>query len=487
MAQVAAAGAAVPVAVPAGNPTPLQTVLDWIGFNQAAVRNALEAELTDLESMKGLTYKDVRDLRDSFASRTRNEGKIYFGINRTKRLQSLIDYVQDQERINKPIDITTYANAAEFVEALNVSKERAEVRANDEESMEARAKEASPGKLTGEQVWDKWEQLLVNMLSILIGVQGVPLLYVIREVEDPPEDAVYDNFTEMCIARCPLTGPKFEADARKVHQIIVSYCTGENAEQWIKSRRHNGREDMKALRDHYQGEGNQTRRIGDAERMRDSLHYKSEAAMPFSTFLSKCQKMFNLFEQTNEAYVEAAKIRFLFDKISNTELRPAVESLRAQISVAADSHTFASASNHLAALVKPRNARALSAVATAELPPEIVKNGKINTGYYGNWNSLSPECKQLVTAERERLGISKSNKNGGGKGRGNDTKKIKKLKRQVSKLRSKVATIKKSQKESDDDEDGSSEEDDNGNAGDQFGGRNEKEKRKPKKRKKDKH
>ena len=78
-------------------------------------------------------------------------------------------------------------------------------------------------------------------------------------MEDPPDDAKYNNFNEQSIACCPLEGLEFESNARKVHQIILSFATGENAEQWIKTiaRQQKRRSDIVALRGHYyQGKGN---------------------------------------------------------------------------------------------------------------------------------------------------------------------------------------------------------------------------------------
>ena len=470
---MAAAVAPAVAAAAAAPPTDLQIVLGWIGFrvNQVA---AVEAELVDLQAVKGLTHKDIKDMRDGFSARTQAEGRMHFGMTRTKRLQNLVDYVLDMERSNTDIDLTIYPNGPAFIQELDRSHARALIRKSDEDTMEARAKEAAPGKLTSEATWDKWEALLTNMLSILIGVNGIPLVYVIREVEDPPDDAVYDTFVARCIARCRLTGPKFEADARKVHHIIMSCVIGENAEQWIRSLKkyEDGRRDMQALRAHYQGEGNQTRRIGDADRLRDTLHYKGEASLPFVTFLSKCQKMFNLYEQTSEPMTEAGKIRFLFDKTINTDLRPAVEALKSQISLNPDAYTFASASNHLTAQVKPRNStRGLSALTTEQIPAEIMKNGKIHTGFYKNWASLSQEARKMVIAERERLGTK------GGKGKKKDLQsKVKSLTKALEQQKSQIAALKRANDETSDNDDGESEA-----AGDAFGGRNEKKRKKTKK------
>ena len=79
--------------------------------------------------------------------------------------------------------------------------------------------------MTSEKEWEKWETRLINQLSILHGVLEVLLVYIIREETDPEKDTIFETFTEECIARCPLKGPFYEADARTVHQLIESYRT----------------------------------------------------------------------------------------------------------------------------------------------------------------------------------------------------------------------------------------------------------------------
>ena len=45
-----------------------------------------------------------------------------------------------------------------------------------------------------------------------------------------------------------------------------------------------GRISMKELRNHFSGEGNYTRNISKAEKLRDPLHYKNERSMEFELF-----------------------------------------------------------------------------------------------------------------------------------------------------------------------------------------------------------
>ena len=98
-------------------------------------------------------------------------------------------------------------------------------------------KTASPGKLKDGRKWDQWYPALENMLGLLIGVMEVPLLYIIRTKETPDEGIVYDTFVEGCIARAPLAGAAFEADARQVHQLVQSLVQGEEAEEWIRKNK----------------------------------------------------------------------------------------------------------------------------------------------------------------------------------------------------------------------------------------------------------
>ena len=58
---------------------------------------------------------------------------------------------------------------------------------------------------------------------------------------------------------------------------------------------------MEALRSQIGGEGNTSRRIAQAERYRDTLHYKHEKSMSFSTFLDNMQKILIIFEIENKS------------------------------------------------------------------------------------------------------------------------------------------------------------------------------------------
>ena len=281
-----------------------------IGFVNLGVRQRLRDEgLASFDDLKSLTEKDIRDVAETFGQRTANDGRFIFGIRRTRLLIGLVHWVQDFGRIGETPNMTVYINDPDgFCNALDTALDRARVRKIELDQCDTVSKAADPGKFKDERKWPEWA--FTNYLSTIPGVNGVPLSYVLRMEATPDPNEIYQSFNEQAIACCPLTGASFQADARKVHQLLKSFLQSESGEQWIKSisRKQNGREDMIALRNHYSGEGNTSRRIAIAEKTRDTLHYKSERAMPFSSFLDKLQKMFNIFDEEKESISESANM-----------------------------------------------------------------------------------------------------------------------------------------------------------------------------------
>ena len=89
----------------------------------------------------------------------------------------------------------------------------------------------------------------------------------------------------------------------------------------------NGHIDIYALRAHYQGEGNTTQRIAEAECLRDSLNYLNECGLSFASYLSKMQQMFTLFDENKEPYSNAMKLWFLYDTINHPQMMTTVSTL----------------------------------------------------------------------------------------------------------------------------------------------------------------
>ena len=456
---------------------PMDTALQWIGFDVAVTRDRLRAEGFDsFDDLKSMKEKDIRDLAESYGRRTVGDGRFIFGVRRIRYLIGFVHWVQDFGRIGGTPSLDEFNGDPDaFRTALDVASDRADVRKIEKEQSDTVSKAADPGKFKDERKWPEWEPAFVNYLSTLHGVSGVPLSYVVREQETADGATLYESFNERAIACAPLDGAVFQADARKVHQLLKSFLQTETAEQWIKplARKQSGRADMKALRDHYSGEGNTSRRIAVAERIRDTLHYKSERAMQFSSFLDKLQKMFNIFEEEGEEITEQAKVRMLLKKVEHPQLQDSIGALRVRATM--DGISFTKCANHLSAQVSElpdqQSARKIAGTGSdrkrktgndikrirgggnaengAKRKGIHMPDGSVWTEFYSDWDQLSKEDRQMVIETRQK------NKAKGGRGRQvsdvtSSASKLKKIKSQMSELKRALAAIQTKQSSADD-------------------------------------
>ena len=242
---------------------------------------------------------------ESFSKHSPAANHIIFGMQRIKWLISLMHWAQDHQLCSEDPDLDDIANTDEFKEALLVWAQPASLQKTDAEQVDTISKAMDPGKFNDKKKWpDFW----------------VPLSYVVRENASPGHETSYGNdFIACSIACAPLDDASFQANARNVHKLLTSFLVTDSAEQWIKdlAPHVNGRRDMEALNNHYGGEGNASRRIATAEKLHESLHYKSERSLPFNTFLDRMQKMFNIFKEEEEQLTENAKVRELFKRVQH--------------------------------------------------------------------------------------------------------------------------------------------------------------------------
>ena len=107
---------------------------------------------------------------------------------------------------------------------------------------------------------------------------------------------------------------------------------------------------MQVLHDQFSGKGNFTRRIVEAERMKKYLHYKNERSLSFEIFLTKCQKILNIYNKEGEPMLEDTKLRFLFNCTQHASLQVQLEALKANITTR-NTVTYTTAANHLTTAV----------------------------------------------------------------------------------------------------------------------------------------
>jgi hypothetical protein len=184
---VIAPAAGAPLIVPAVG-APLEGVdylLDVVGFHDPAERMRLmEAGLANYEDFRYLVKNDIRDMAEEFSKRTVANGRMTFGLGCTKKLTGLMHWIQDCFRCNDYPDHTDFDE-----DALAEAQSCAQIRKSDLELVNTNTKAANPGKFKDERKWPKCSKAFVNLLSVIPGVSGIPLAYIIHDEEEPDDEA----------------------------------------------------------------------------------------------------------------------------------------------------------------------------------------------------------------------------------------------------------------------------------------------------------
>ena len=128
--------------------------LTWISFNTIASRDVLQIEIKQFDDMLELTEKDISDLEYSYSKRTAADGRLIFGLQNTKRLNSMIHWVQDFDRVSETPNIDNLYEAS-FRAALGVATQRSTIHKQEEKDASSVSSEASPSKLKDNRKWNR--------------------------------------------------------------------------------------------------------------------------------------------------------------------------------------------------------------------------------------------------------------------------------------------------------------------------------------------
>ena len=163
--------AAIAYAVVAGNDVAVEGLdeqetiaqsLAWVGFTIENQRQRLMDESMGIfQEIRLLDSDDIDAMAKDYASRPAANGKMTFGMNRTKRLKAFVYWVQDFHRISTTPTVTGLNEAAFRADLLKASI-RAEVRVNLHKQTKTAAEAASPGPLESERKWKQWEERFIN-------------------------------------------------------------------------------------------------------------------------------------------------------------------------------------------------------------------------------------------------------------------------------------------------------------------------------------
>ena len=130
----------------------IKKILQWIGFDIEEQSNRIYDDSVDCFSdIRMFTEKDISDLSTDFDRSTHANGKIHFGMRRTKQMKVPLHWVQDFYRISG--DITIFEiNEVMFIKQLDTSMYRVDIIKNVTDKSNTKAKENSPNPLESEKI-----------------------------------------------------------------------------------------------------------------------------------------------------------------------------------------------------------------------------------------------------------------------------------------------------------------------------------------------
>ena len=309
-------------------------ILTHLGISTPAHRAIIKEDLLPapdgLSNLVNETEEGINDM--CMAYNRAGDPAVRFKVSRTaiKRLVSLMHWVKDQERIGAVARFAAGTTQAVILAEIADATVRERCRKTQRKSGESLITNEFVVKLKNSAQWERWKVELKTTLSSVIGVKGVPLVYVIRENDTPRENANYtwDQKYELSVE---LNGPEYNIDKKTVHQIILRNV-GEDSDAYtyLKPRidQEDGREDIKALFNRYDNQATQQERINTANRTLDTMVYKNERAMSFELFSSKIQEAVDDLEDCGRAPHDGDIVDKIWRKILNPELSAYVEALK---------------------------------------------------------------------------------------------------------------------------------------------------------------
>ena len=180
------------------------------------------------------------NLVKGLSEKTIAAGNISFGLRQTNILKANIHWDQDFRRISRIPSKIGISTAAKFRAEIEAAIQRARIKNHSLEESSSLRKAANPGNIKWHKDWITWYRALNNYLLTIIGQDGVPLRYVIKESAEPDytmESQTDYDFYLLFIDCMSLTGLTYKKYSRKVNQLIHGFVQDETAEKWIKTKK----------------------------------------------------------------------------------------------------------------------------------------------------------------------------------------------------------------------------------------------------------
>jgi hypothetical protein len=334
-------------------------------------------------------------------------------------LAALIYWVKCQHSLGRTV-VSTEVNVA-LAEKWMEQKER-----DDHCDKMHGSDPLAPPDFKDDKDWPKVKAYYESFFAKKRGVAVAPLAYVIRQSDDPANiNATFDTIDQLRIDSTPHTGENFLQDNRFVFDALDSGLAGKAAHTHIRvfEKRRNGRQAWFALCSYYDGLAQLSKRADVAKAAIEGSRFDGKTSRyTFDKFVAVHKGANAELEHpdVNEPYSEKQKVQNLLDRITDSRLANAKESV---LTCPQKSRDFDQAVAHLSTVLNAHLRQGASAKRTISQVSGSAKvggkgGGRKRTRRKGRnpighipaaeYNKLSPEQREKLRQQREKAKDAKS-------------------------------------------------------------------------------
>jgi len=175
------------------------------------------------------TYQDITDFAERVQALPVNRGGVRFGQVHIIKLKGFLYWLKDQQRRGLPLDLNDRGFGEEQL-IKSVAEYRSEIEKKDDDAKAKVPDKFQPHTLRG---WNTFNRELHKYLSSILGVTGVPLVYVICKDPLDPNAQHPTNPKQLLITQAPLQGSAYIKDRQRVYSIISDAMSGTDGWMWI--------------------------------------------------------------------------------------------------------------------------------------------------------------------------------------------------------------------------------------------------------------
>jgi len=179
-------------------------IMTHIGISTAADRNAIIADFCSdgLEGLEHLSEEDVKDLCSSYVKRTDGAFPTILTPAQRKRFLALVLFVKDRVRAQVVPSFPNGTTPGELRTTLDEALQREKTHKEQKKVGESFHDTEFTHKLKSQAQWEKFNEELLSTLTMIIGAQRTPIVYVVREDEASnfDEDIDYEDAIIQAVA-----------------------------------------------------------------------------------------------------------------------------------------------------------------------------------------------------------------------------------------------------------------------------------------------